>query len=217
MIDVWVLSLEPAVDSAVVHAGVSPEELQGSLKFATPELGAGFLRARYELRRVLSIYADRPAAEIRFTRNAFGKPSIRDVRGIEFNLSHACSEMAVAVAAFPVGIDVEDLRPWHQVSELRGWVYAPGESSRLALASDEEKAREFLRTWTTKESLVKLGGEGLSREPSTFSIHFDATGTHAGSAIGRSRRVFKRHSSECWVSAHHEFDWTLFGDQPAIS
>lgn len=90
------------------------------------------------------------------TYGPHGKP---EIRGLFFNLSHSHDYILCAVSEKPVGCDIEKvdlLRP--RVAERYFTAY---ETDYLNQGSDEEKAEEFYRIWTMKESFTKMTGEGI--------------------------------------------------------
>jgi 4'-phosphopantetheinyl transferase len=76
---------------------------------------------------------------------------------------------ALAVARQPIGVDVEavDLAapvPWR--------VLHPSEAGALQTLQGRAQASAFARLWSLKECYLKALGIGLSREPSSFAVHF---------------------------------------------
>jgi 4'-phosphopantetheinyl transferase len=124
-------------------------------------------------------------AEVIFDRTcrrcgqSHGKPAV--TRGdLEFSVAHSGDLVAVAVAAAPVGVDVEQLegRP----RELGGG--DPATLARVALATEEraalaavpapDRARAFLVAWTRKEAVTKAKGDGLRVPFSKVVVAADA-------------------------------------------
>lgn len=91
---------------------------------------------------------------LRFEHSANGKPSCPALP-LAFSLSHSGGYAACAVAARPVGVDLEEVRP------LR--------PALLGILSEEEcawvggDAARFARLWTAKEALLKCRGAALGR------------------------------------------------------
>ena len=67
-----------------------------------------------------------------------------------FNISHSKEYVALAIASKPVGVDVEQIRPYRK--ELID--FFSNES-----INDEES---FFRVWTMKEAILKANGVGLN-------------------------------------------------------
>ena len=118
-------------------------------------------------------------AEVSFDRTCgqcakpHGKPAVRG--GPEFSVSHSGDLVAVAVAAAPVGVDVEQTegraRPpgGEDPAALARMVLAEQERAVLDAIDPRDRARAFLVAWTRKEAVTKAKGDGL-RVPFTEVI-----------------------------------------------
>lgn len=111
-------------------------------------LGAGLL-----LKEVLARFGHRQE-EIRINEN--GKP---EIEGFYFNLSHSHGKVFCAVSEDEVGCDVEKVGKFRENVEKR--ICSEQEKAYLETLSGEVRVREFYRTWTRKESYVKMTGEGI--------------------------------------------------------
>lgn len=99
-----------------------------------------------------------PESRQEFVYNRYGKPSLKEIYGCHFNISH-CEELAVcATAENPVGVDAEKIRkfPEHVLRRC----FTEREIKFVRENSSPETA--FFQLWTLKESLVKAIGKGLS-------------------------------------------------------
>ena len=108
-----------------------------------------------------------------------GKPALRR-GGLEFSVAHSGDLVAVAVAAAPVGVDVEQLegRP-HELgggdpATLARVVFAAEEQAALAAVPASGRARAFLVAWTRKEAVTKAKGDGLRVPFGTVVVAPDA-------------------------------------------
>ena len=77
---------------------------------------------------------------------------------------------ALALAASPVGIDVEKVEP---DLSLPFRVLHPAEARALLDCPDAARAGAFARLWACKEAYLKALGLGLSRGSETFEVRFD--------------------------------------------
>ena len=94
-----------------------------------------------------------------------GKPF---VEGICFSLSHSGDMVICAVGDKPVGCDIEQIgTPREKVAER---FFAPEEIEYLRSFPLADRAREFFRLWTMKESYIKMTGEGLKLPLSSFYV-----------------------------------------------
>ena len=121
-------------------------------------LGAGLLLA--------SALREAGAEDLRLRVLPNGKPELAHVPDLHFNLSHSGTLAVCAVAADPVGADVETLQ---KADPAVGAVcFRSAEQEWIRNAGDPDRA--FTRLWTRKESLLKLRGEGLALDPASFSV-----------------------------------------------
>ena len=110
-----------------------------------------------------------PLQEGLIKRSAHGKPYYSGANDCFFNITHCVTAVAVAVARFPVGIDVEAPRPVKyrtakkccSPKELQYIFAGSGVAFAQTLELSEEEARRFLDVWTLKESYVKMTGNGM--------------------------------------------------------
>lgn len=94
-----------------------------------------------------------------------GKP-YAETCDIQFSLSHSGNYAAAALAESDIGIDIET--PREADLKLAERYFSPDERSRLEAADDA--AREFLRIWTRKESLLKAAGIGITTPLSDICV-----------------------------------------------
>lgn len=121
--------------------------------FAGLLLRYAFLKAGYDI-------AAWEQAEI--GRGAYGKPYIKGFRDFHFGLSHSGEWVVCAADTRPVGIDIQEMKPWKMTLAKR--FYHEEEYSRLlALDGDcrDRQTEVFYSMWTAKESAVKLSGRGI--------------------------------------------------------
>jgi 4'-phosphopantetheinyl transferase len=97
-----------------------------------------------------------------------GKPHLGS-GGIEFNVSHSGSIVALAFADAPVGIDLERRRTMeddaHRIARRH---FSQAEITRLAAATSTDE--EFFAIWTAKEAVVKAAGIGLVASLESFTV-----------------------------------------------
>lgn len=126
---------------------------------------------RTALRFILGEALDLDPADIALELGAHGKPHLPPPHhGVHFNLSH-CRDLALVALcqSGPVGIDLE---PEGRTPTLLGCEPAfchPEEIASLPSSADERAAR-LLDLWTSKESLLKALGTGLSLPPESVSL-----------------------------------------------
>lgn len=91
-------------------------------------------------------------------KNEHGKLFFRDYPDYCFNISHCKAAIAVAVAARPIGIDIEQMRRVEQ--SLIDYTMNDSEQRQIREANDP--TRYFIRLWTQKEAALKCRGTGLA-------------------------------------------------------
>lgn len=93
-----------------------------------------------------------------FEYGSNGKPTLRELPEVHFNLSHCKHAMVCALSEHPVGVDIEALGRYSE----RLAKYTMNEEELEEIASAENKDVAFTRLWTMKEAAMKLTGEGIS-------------------------------------------------------
>lgn len=104
-----------------------------------------------------------------FTMGEHGKPTLVGHPDIHFNMSHCHGVVACAVSDQPVGIDVERIDRYDPDLLQR----TMNAIERKLIAASADAATMFIRLWTMKESVLKLTGEGISRDLHTVLLHPD--------------------------------------------
>jgi 4'-phosphopantetheinyl transferase len=122
--------------------------------------------ARLVLGRTLGRHpaALRLRSECRQCGGPHGKPQLSSGE-LELSLTHAGERVGVAVAAVPVGIDVEDLAHTRVDQALAAQVLTPPELDRWLALPPAGRASALLRAWTRGEAVVKALGVGLDVDP----------------------------------------------------
>lgn len=111
------------------------------------------------LREVLGVRED---GDLVF--NEYGKPFLA-AGGFQFSLSHAGQYAALAVAEFPIGVDIEPVKiPYPQI--LRRY-FTPEELDWLDREPNQER---FYMLWTRLESALKAHGTGFALRERAFSL-----------------------------------------------
>ena len=89
-----------------------------------------------------------------------GKPYLLEHDDIHFNMSHCRTAAICVVDSYPVGVDIETIRRWND-SLVRRTMNACELEQILTSSNPSE---EFISLWTKKEAVLKLTGEGISRD-----------------------------------------------------
>lgn len=88
-----------------------------------------------------------------------GKPYLLDYQDIYFNISHCPAGCICAISDTPVGVDIQDVRPF----SIDIAKYCCSQDELDFLQKSKNPALDFTRIWAMKESYLKMTGEGISR------------------------------------------------------
>ena len=153
---------------------LTDEERERIGLFRRPADAASFAAGRALVRLALAGLVGAAPGELVFDTwcelhaSPHGKPRLVEPETeLDFSLSRAGPRLLLAVAAAPVGVDVE----------ARGREVEAG-VARIAFADDERTELEgaapdaFLACWTRKEAILKALGHGLAVDPKSVSVTF---------------------------------------------
>lgn len=147
------------------------EEIDRANRFHFEKDRNNFVLSRGILRIILAHYLNKSPREIILHFNNYGKPFIREVKNIEFNLSHSKDKLLLAFTNnIPVGIDIEFMNADFVKGDIAGKFFSPFEVSGLKKLPDELKIEGFYNCWTRKEALIKGIGKGLSIPLDSFDV-----------------------------------------------
>ena len=120
-------------------------------------------------RSVIADQLDRPVDDVELPGLATrGRPE--PVEGRWFSASHHDDVTALAIGAFPLGVDVEpeEEADWDAAVDA---VLTEQELCALHALPRDEQPRAYFACWTLKEAVMKTLGEGLSdRDPQTIDV-----------------------------------------------
>ncbi len=110
--------------------------------------------------------------EIEFFTNQYGKPFLKGMDDVQFNLSHSGNWVVAVIDDQKVGIDIEQI----QSIDLDIAKHYFSESEHKDLMRHGDRLAYFFTLWSLKESYIKILGEGLSHPLNAFSICFKEDG-----------------------------------------
>lgn len=149
---------------------LSPAEMSRAKRLLRPDDGRRFLVGRATLRQLLGCYLDIEPDRLELSSLPQGKP-VLTTPGLSFNLSHSADLALLAIArSFPVGVDLEQLRPELDWSPLARRYFSPGEQQALRDLPPEHRTEAFFAIWTRKEAWLKAIGSGFHLPLDTFEV-----------------------------------------------
>lgn len=142
------------------------------LKFKEDKLRGLYsdLLLRYILMKELNINDKK----IIFETNEYGKPLLKGICNINFNVSHSGEYVVACIDNKPIGVDIELIRNINFMSIVEN-CFTDKEQSYILNSESflEASLKKFYEIWTLKESYVKCIGKGLLIPLNTFSIIMD--------------------------------------------
>lgn len=128
---------------------------------ADPERRVRHVRIRSFVRQTLAKCLDCDPLHLEFRRTSAGKPFIEAAPRCEFSLSHSGDWVALAVAPFEVGVDIEARVPRIDPRLLAARFFSLEDAAVIERAGGNFE-REFLAQWVAKEAALKAAGTGIA-------------------------------------------------------
>lgn len=147
-----------------LRACLSQQEIERSARLSNPILRAQFIIARVAVRHVLATYTGTPARALALHRDTGGKPLLAAEAAPHFSLTHSGTLAAIAVAANPVGIDIEHVRALRHARAAQRVLHPDTTAAVNALDADAQP-EALIDAWTLREAHVKAVGGGMFRTP----------------------------------------------------
>ncbi|WP_374964209.1 4'-phosphopantetheinyl transferase family protein [Lysinibacillus sp. RS5] len=110
--------------------------------------------------------------DCKIAKNEYGKPYIKNYKGIYYNISHSNDIIVLAFSTCgPVGIDVELLKT--DYLDVMNEVFTLQEINWINSCNEEQRLERFFIVWTRKEAVIKAIGKGFSFPVKNFSVSRD--------------------------------------------
>lgn len=90
-----------------------------------------------------------------------GRPAVADA-ALHFSLSHSGDMAYLALAARPVGVDIEAIPSPQAVADVINALH-PAETAELNALAIEQRPTALARLWARKEAVLKATGTGLAQ------------------------------------------------------
>lgn len=127
-----------------------------------------FLAGRIALRsamRLSGVSVPSGNADVKY--EAAGGPRVEGIPGMHVSIAHSSGSGVAAVGPWPVGVDLERVRPRND--SLLRYIVADGEVE--AVRGPDDRPGELLtRLWTIKEATMKGQGVGLRLPPRCYRV-----------------------------------------------
>jgi 4'-phosphopantetheinyl transferase len=175
-VECWTVRLDvPPETVASLAATLTADERNRSERFRFERNRRRFVAAHGALRDLLGRYLGTEPGQIRFVRNAFGKPELHPEFGgrLKFNLSHSADLALIAIALDAwVGVDLECIeeRGNSSYADVARCFFSATEVDALSRVPRHRYLEAFFSCWTKKEAYVKARGEGLTIPLTSFSV-----------------------------------------------
>lgn len=109
---------------------------------------------------------------IKFEKNQYGKPYLKEYPKFNFNISHSGDFVLCAIDDKPIGIDIEEVK-CIEYEEIAKSFFTISEFNYIIKNDSDICLSKFYEIWTLKESYIKCCGQGLSIPLKAFSIDID--------------------------------------------
>ncbi|MBW2580370.1 MAG: 4'-phosphopantetheinyl transferase superfamily protein [Deltaproteobacteria bacterium] len=158
---------QPLLSVQELKSLISRDEVERAERFHFERDRTRFLARRGLLRIILGYQLGVDPHTVRFRYPASGKPevaAISDKGKLCFSMSHSHG-LALYVIGWNrnVGIDVEKIRPLHEVEPIARRFFSTSEATAIQKLPESQKMLGFFNCWTRKEAYLKATGDGLSR------------------------------------------------------
>jgi 4'-phosphopantetheinyl transferase len=140
-------------------------------RLISPQKQLEFLTGRTLLKTVLADYAGVLPQSVSLTITASGKPYWSPLVNADmpfFNLSHADGRFVVALSRYPVGIDIELVRPM-KLEYMRPFL-SIGEYKSLLNVPESMRSVLFFRLFTAKEAFLKATDKRWALDDISFIL-----------------------------------------------
>jgi 4'-phosphopantetheinyl transferase len=165
---------------------LSPEETRVASSHRFVKDLREFVVTRAVLRQILARYTGQSATDLRFESRPGGKPVLEGRQSPHFSVSH-CSDLALlAVARFPIGIDVEHVRPGDFWQKVIGQCLSPRERAYLEALPARSRSTALYSLWTRKEAVLKALGTGLLYPPQQVCLLAESKKPTVVNLMGRN-------------------------------
>jgi 4'-phosphopantetheinyl transferase len=161
---VWEIALEePPLAYGDLWTRLTDDERVRAERYRVERPRQQFVIARGLLRTMLGRFLGQPPERVQLAVTGVGKPILAGVeQRPHFNVSHTDGLALIAVAHWPVGVDVERMRAITDPDGLVARFFSTAERDSYRSLPGELKQAGFFRGWTSKEAVIKAVGLSVS-------------------------------------------------------
>lgn len=138
---------------------LQPDEISRAKRYHRAEDRQRFVYARGLLRILTGRCTHQRPEQVRFAKDAHGKPVLAGDTGWHMNVSHSGNWILLAVGNVRLGVDVERIQSPFAYSDMLPTSFSPAEQAYIR--ADADSRRRFYQLWTRKEALIKATGKGM--------------------------------------------------------
>ena len=142
---------------------------------------------------------ERPRLPLTIAVDELGKPYLQNSR-IQFSTSHSGPYTACAVAAYPLGLDIQTPVSYNAAAVKRCCT----ENEEAFVQDSEDKDYAFTMLWSMKESVMKAKGTGFHRAMKSFSLE---RLSEAESPRCEGMSIFHCYQDSCHFSLCRPLQW----------
>ena len=171
-VEVWRIPIRlSATLDAQLQSFLRENEISRADRFRKADDRQRFVTGRGMLRYLLGQILDINPGEVELTEEQNRKPvlSSKNKTPVHFNVSHSGDWILIAIAAGPVGVDIEKIEPGFASQEIQSQFFSEIEREFA------DNPAEFYTVWTRKEALAKAFGQGIGEQLKSFP---GMNGTH---------------------------------------
>lgn len=159
---------------------LSREERATADEFTLDHLRERYAIAHCAVRRLLSLYANRPPGTWVFRRGKRGQPRIAGDSDLRYSLSYGDDLIAIAITRDAgLGIDIVSTRRRIDAMQIAEHAFAPNEIAELRSMGAESARNRFFDYWALKEAYAKATGAGFWEKPRRYAFSFPRQSTIA--------------------------------------
>ena len=166
LIYIWIVNIPDFIHRLDGYRSLlSPMELEKAKRFLFCEHQNRFIITKSIQRILVGQYLNLDPHSIEFEFGTYGKPSIKNNKELNFNISHS-DDMAILAFKWgsEIGVDVEKNSPSFLGQGIEEIIFSDNETREYLSADIWDRTEMFFRTWTRKESIIKCTGRGLTQD-----------------------------------------------------